>query len=128
MAQETYDTQVGASATVRNALADTDLAIAPSFGFLTVYGRHEATSTGKIKLSMAAGDTQLCNDSPMTINDVLTPNRQEDIIGGPWPIIAGKSLRAKLVESTGAATDLNVVFSFVEAPRETVLRAGGFPI
>lgn len=128
MAQETYDTAVAANGTVRNALADTDLAIAPSFGFLTVYGRQESTSGGILKLSMAAGDTQLANDSPMTINDVLTPNRQDDIIGGPWPIIAGKSLRAKLVESAGFETDLNVVFAFVEAPRETVLRAGGFPI
>ncbi len=128
MAQETYDTQVPANGTVRNALADTDLAIAPNFGFLTVYGRQEATSGGILKLSLAAGDTQLANDSPMTINNVLTPNRQDDIISGPHPIIAGKSLRAKIQEQAGFATDLNVVFAFVEADRNTVLRAGGFPI
>ena len=74
------------------------------------------------------GDTELVNESPMTVNDVLTPNRQDDIISGPHPIIAGKSLRAKVQEIAGFVCDNRIVFSFVEADRATVLRAGGFPI
>lgn len=126
--QVTYKTQVPANGTVRNALADTDLAIAPSFGFLTIFGRQESTSGGELELSVSMGDTELVNESPMTVNDNLTPNRQDDIISGPHPIIAGKSLRAKIQEIAGFATDNRIVFAFVEADRATVLRAGGFPI
>lgn len=123
--QVVYKDQVPANGTVRNALADTDLAISPDFGFLTIYGRQEQFSGGELEISVSQGSTELVIDAPMTINDNLTPNRQDDIISGPHPILPGKSLRAKIVEIAGFATDLRVVFAFVEADRETVLRAAG---
>ena len=126
--QVTYKTPIAANGNVRNALADTDLAIAPYFGFLTVYGRQEETSGGELELSLTMGDTQVAIESPMTINDNLTPNREHDIISGPHPVLAGKSLRAKIQEVAGFITALNVVFVLIEADRTTVLRASGLPV
>lgn len=126
--QVTYREQIPANGVVRNALADTDLAIAPGFGFLTIYGRQEQTSGGLLEISLTQGTEQQMVDGAMSINDELSPNRQDDIIVGPVPVVEGKSLRSLIRETAGFVTDLNVIFDFVSAPRAVVIQAlGGIP-
>lgn len=123
--QVTYKDQVPANGRVRNALADTDLAIAPHAGFLTIYGRQAATASGELEVSFSQGSTEIVVESPLTQNDNLTPNRQDNIVAGPIPILPGKSLRSKIQEVAGVATNLNVLFDLVEADVSVVLRAMG---
>jgi len=122
--QVTYRTSVPANGVVRNALADTDLAIAPSWGFLTIYGR-QATGAGTLEISFTQGKEEQMVDGVMASNASLAPNRQDDIILGPIPIMQGKSLRSKIFESAGTLTPLNVVYDFVEADPRVVLAAFG---
>lgn len=122
--QVTYRTPVPANGTVRNMLADTDLAIAPHPGFLTIYGR-QGTAVGTVEVSFSQGATEVVVESPLTDNANLTPNRQDDIVAGPVPILPGKSLRAKIQEVAGTITPVRVVFDLVEADVSVVLRAMG---
>lgn len=123
--QVTYRDQVPANGVVRNALADTDLAIVPDWGFLTVYGRQEALSGGVLEISLSQGSEEMMIDGAMTINNALSPNRQDDIIVGPVPTVPGKSLRSRIVETAGFATDLNVIYDHVKADMNVVLAALG---
>lgn len=123
--QVTYKTPIPANGTVKNALADTDLAIAPGWGFLTIYGRQEAASGGVLDIDFKQGNEQQMVDGGMTANNALNPNRQDDIILGPIPVMPGKSLRSEISETAGFQTALNVVFDFVSAAAEVVLSAFG---
>lgn len=120
---EVYDTQVGASATVLNALRDTSLQYASQPGFLKIIGRHETTSTGQVRLDLWQGQTQMVNNAPMTANDNMNPNAEDDIIADGIPCVPGQLLRAQLRETTGNATDLIVKFLFTPAPAHLVAAA-----
>lgn len=109
--ERVYNTQVGASATVANALANEDIEF-PGPGALQIIGRHEATSTGQILLSAYAGQRKLIENAGMTASDNLGPNRADDIILNWTPIGPGERLVTKLVETTGNATDLEIRFIF----------------
>lgn len=111
MTQEVYDTQIPASGTVKSALLGTALERAPSNGELTVYGRQEATSTGILRLDLKIGTDEVSPGTPLTINNNLTPNRFEDVMG-TFPCVQGKQILAKIRETAGFATDLNIVFDF----------------
>ena len=105
--ERVYNTQVGASATVANILQNEDIEF-PGPGALKIVGRHEATSTGLIRLSAYAGQRKLIENAGMTINDNLGPNREDDIILDWTPIGANERLVVRLVESAAAATDLEI--------------------
>lgn len=123
--QEVYDTQVAANDTVKSALTDTALARAPTHGMLTVYARQEVTSGGKIRLDMKIGTEEVAPNSPMTINNNLSPNRLEDMVG-TWPCVEGDQLLAKIRETAGFATDLIVQFIFESKTiAELIAIAGG---
>ncbi len=111
MSQEVYDTQVPASGTVKSMLLGTSLERAPSNGELTVYGRQEATSGGVLRMDLKIKTDEVSPGTPLTINDVLTPNRQDDIMG-TFPCVEGNQILAKMRETAGFATDLVVVFDF----------------
>ena len=123
--QITYKTPIPANGKVKNVLADTDLAMSPGWGFLTIYGRQEAASGGVLDIDFKQGSEQLMVDGGMTANNALNPNRQDDIILGPVPVMPGKSLRSEIAETAGFQTALNVVFDFVSADPAIVLQAFG---
>lgn len=122
--QVTYKDQIGANGKVRNALADTDLAIVPGWGFLTIYGRCDAGG-GAVECSLSQGQTEHAIETPVTQNASLTPNRQDDIIAGPIPCVPGKSLRSKLEETAGVAITPRIIYDFVEADVGVVIQALG---
>ena len=111
MTQEIYDTQVPADGTVKSALLGTSLERAPQNGELTVFGRQESTSGGIIRLDVKVGTDERSPNTPLPVNNDLTPNRQDDIMG-TFPVVQGKQLLMKIRETGGFATDLLIVFDF----------------
>lgn len=125
MITETYDTQVGANATVRNALTGGPLAIAPSHGLLHMYGREEATAAGLLRLDLLINQEAVMQNRPMTRNDALSPNKLEDHLGS-FPVVKGNSIVCTIRETAGAAMDLNLIFEFEpKALQELIALAGG---
>jgi hypothetical protein len=120
-----YDTQLGANATVQNALVGGPIAIAPNHGLLHLYGREEATAAGKLRLDLMIGTEMVMQNRPMTRNDALSPNKLEDHLGS-FPVVKGTALIATIREVNGVAMDLNIIFEFeAKALQELIAIAGG---
>ena len=109
--QETYDTQVGASATVQNALVGTSLARAPDHGLLHVYGRQENTAAGSIRLDVKIDTESVMPNSGMTRNDALHPNKMDDHLG-TFAVTKGAQIIPTIREVLGVAMDLEIIFAF----------------
>jgi len=125
MASITYKTQVGAGATVENALQNTVLERVTDWGFITGIGRQEATSGGEILTTVFRNSEEVVTESTMTINDELNPNAQDDVVFEPIPVKPGDYVRVKLRESTGNATDLRLRLSHQPADARVVMAAAG---
>ena len=122
MSQVNYATQVAANATVF-PLNNTSLERVKGFGFLTVYGRQEATAAGELVLDVYQNDERVVDSATMARNDSMQPNKSDDIIAGPLPCIPDQYIRAVLREIAGAAMDLRVTFEFTPASMQEVAAA-----
>lgn len=125
MLSTTYRAQVGAAATIENALANTVLERITAWGFVSCIGRHETTSLGEIVASLYRNSEEMVSEATMTANDAMNPNVTDDVIFSPIPVKPGDYIRLKLRETAGFATDLRVRTEFQEAPPNVVVAAAG---
>ncbi len=121
--QEVYDTQVGASVTIQNALVGTALARAPNHGLLHVYGRQEATAAGSIRMDLKIDTEVVMPNGGMTRNDALWPNKMDDHLG-TFAVTKGAQIIPTIREVLGVAMDLNVLFVFEARTIQQLLGLG----
>ena len=121
---DTYRTQVGASATVQNILANTVLERIGMWGFIMGIARHDAGG-GEIVATVFRNSEEMVTEATMTANAQLNPNVTDDVVFQPIPIKPTDYVRIKLRETTGAATNIRFRTEFQEAPPATVIAAAG---
>jgi len=120
----TYRTQVGASATVENALQNTVLERMSQWGFVMGIARHDAGG-GEIVATLYRNSEEMVTEATMTANANLNPNVTDDVVFQPVPVKPGDYVRLKLRETTGNATNIRFRTEFQEAPPATVIAAAG---
>ncbi len=120
----TYRTQVGAAATVENALQNTVLERIGEWGFIMGIARHDALG-GEIVATVYRNSEEMVTEATMTANANMNPNVTDDVVFQPIPIKPTDYIRLKLRETTGAATNIRFRTEFQEAPPAVVIAAAG---
>lgn len=120
----TYRTQIGASATVENALQNTVLERIHEWGFIMGIARQDA-GLGEIVATVYRNSEEMITEATMTRDANLNPNVTDDVVFQPIPIKPGDYVRLKLRETTGNAVNLRFRTEFQEAPPQTVIAAAG---